>query len=226
MADILVVDDERSMRQYVKSILLAEGFSVRLARDGSEALSLFRERRPDLVLLDIMMPGRNGFSVCEDIRRIDSLTPVLFLTAKTDEVDQVRGFGLGADDYVFKSLGDASLVARIKRAIERSSSYCEISEKSRRQTMGSATIDFDSQLVTSAEGSVRLTKTEADLLWLLFNYRGALVPYDEIIEVLTAGGFTGDLGAIHTYMSRLKKKLGKSSSLLRAERGVGYILMR
>lgn len=225
MSDILVVDDERTIRQYLKGVLLAEGFSVRVARDGTEALALFRERRPDLVLLDVMMPGRNGFSVCKEIRSIDSLTPILFLTVKTDEADQVRGFGLGADDYVSKTISEAGLVARIKRAIERSSAYCDGSAKCRRQAMGDMTIDFDSQLATSPEGVVRLTKTEADLLWLLFADRGTLVPYDEIVEVLTAGGFTGDSGAIHTYMSRLKKKLGKAGNLLRAERGIGYILL-
>ena len=117
MAEILVVDDERSVRNGLKALLSTGGYSVRLARSGLQALEQFRTRRPDLVLLDVMMPGTNGFDVCREIRREDALVPILFLTSVENEANQVRGFGLGADDYISKTAGEAELFARIRRAL-------------------------------------------------------------------------------------------------------------
>ena len=225
MAEVLIVDDERIIRNSVKSLLLAEGFDVRTAKTGDEALAAFREKRPDLVLLDIMMPGRNGFSVCSEIRSLDPLTPVIFLTAKTGEAEQVRGFGLGADDYVSKTASEAELVARVRRAIERSSAYNTAAKESRQIAFGDTIVDFDFQTVSCGGKEKRLTKMEADLLWLLTVERGRLVHYDEIVEVLKASGFNGDAGAVQTNVCRLKKKLGSLGNLLRAERGIGYALM-
>ena len=226
MEEILVVDDERAIRNGMRSMLLAEGFEVRLANNGDEALSAFRERRPSLVLLDVMMPKRNGFSVCAEIRSIDPLTPIIFLTAKDGEAEQVRGFGLGADDYVSKSASEAELVARIRRAIDRASAYNSVIREKRKLEIGDVVVDVDSQTLLCDGEIERMTKTEADIIWLLGMERGKIVSYDEIIDVLKAGGFTGDYGAIQTYVSRIKKKLGRAGSLLKAERGVGYRLLR
>ena len=226
MADILVVDDERAIRSYLKGVLTAEGFTVRTARGGDEALEAFREHRPDLVLLDVMMPKRNGFSVCAEIRTVDSLTPVIFLTAKVGEADQVRGFGLGADDYLSKTTSEAELVARVRRAVDRSCAYNSAMRDVRQLKLGNVVVDFDAQTVVGGGVKVRLTKTEADLLWLFAIERGRLVSYDEMVDVLKAGGFDGDSAALYAYVSRLKKKLGNGGNLIHAERGVGYMLMR
>lgn len=110
MSEILIVDDERLIREGLKMTLQGEGYEVRTARDGDEALNKIAERRPDLVLLDVMMPRMNGFRCCEEIRKTDPLLPVIFLTAKDSEADQVRGIGLGGDDYVSKATGDALLL--------------------------------------------------------------------------------------------------------------------
>ncbi|MBR4614628.1 MAG: response regulator transcription factor [Kiritimatiellae bacterium] len=226
--ELLIVDDERAIREGLKRLLSAEGFSVRTAKDGDDALAAFRERRPSLVLLDVMMPKRNGFSVCGEIRSIDPITPIVFLTAKDGEAEQVRGFGLGADDYISKSAGDAELLARVRRAVERAAAYDRRAEapESRRREIGSAIVDFDTLVVQNETGTERLTKTEADLLWLLVVERGKSVPSDEMVEVLKAGGFTGDSSSIYVHVSHLKKKLGRSGSLLCSERNIGYRLMR
>lgn len=228
MVEILVVDDERVIREGLKRLLLAEGFSVRTAKNGDEALAAFRDRRPSLVLLDVMMPKRNGFSVCGEIRSIDPFTPIVFLTAKDGEAEQVRGFGLGADDYISKSAGDAELLARVRRAVERVAVYNTKSEssESRRRQIGSAIVDFDTLVVQNGDETERLTKTEADLLWLLVAERGKSVSCEEIIDVLKAGGFTGDSSSIYVHVSHLKKKLGRSGALLCSERNIGYRLMR
>ena len=225
MSEILVVDDERVIRIGLKSMLEAEGFAVRTAKSGEEALARFREKRPDLVLLDVMMPKRNGFSICEEIRSLDPLTPVVFLTAKTGTAEQVRGFGLGADDYISKSTGDAELVARVRRAVERSVAYRLSVSESRRLFLGDAVVDFDAQTVSRDGGEESLTPIESDILWLLSRERGRYVSLDEIVEVIRASGFSGDSGALYAHVSRLKRKLGKSGELLRWERGSGYALM-
>ena len=118
--EILLADDERAFRSGMKALLESEGFAVRTARDGEAAVRKFAERVPDVVILDVMMPRMNGFRACEEIRKTDRRVPVVFLTAKDGEVDQVRALGLGADDYVSKSAPEALLVARIRRAVERS----------------------------------------------------------------------------------------------------------
>ena len=117
--EILLADDERAFRSGMKALLESEGFAVRTARDGEAAVRKFTERVPDVVILDVMMPRMNGFRACEEIRKTDRRVPVVFLTAKDDEVDQVRALGLGADDYVSKSAPEALLVARDPGYAER-----------------------------------------------------------------------------------------------------------
>jgi two-component system response regulator VicR len=110
MPEIIIADDERILRESLRSLFTGEGFKVRLARDGREAVSKFIEKRPDVVLLDVMMPKANGYSALEEIRRRDKLVPVIFLTAKDADIDQLRGMEHGADDYISKSVSDEVLV--------------------------------------------------------------------------------------------------------------------
>ena len=110
VAEILLVDDERTVREGLKRLLESEGFAVRTARDGVDALAKLSDKRPDAVLLDVMMPKLNGFALCTELRKTDALLPVVFLTAKDSEADEIRGMGLGADDYVSKSAGEEVLL--------------------------------------------------------------------------------------------------------------------
>jgi DNA-binding response OmpR family regulator len=226
MSEVLVVDDERIIRNGLRDLLCAEGYSVRTARNGEEALAAFRERRPDLVLLDVMMPKRNGFAVCGEIRALDPLTPVVFLTAMDGDSDKVRGFGLGADDFISKTASHAELLARVRRALQRSTAFHSAASEARRLEIAGVVVDFDSLNVGCGGVAERLTKTEADLLWLVASDRGRLFQYDEIIEVLRANGFTGGESTLYSHASHLKRKLGKAGVLLCNERGVGYRLMK
>lgn len=224
MADILIADDERAIRSGLRALLRREGHSVRAAKNGDEAVAMYRERRPDLMLLDVMMPKRSGFSVCEEIRVDDALTPVIFLTAKDSEADQVLGFGLGADDYVSKTAGEMELLVRVRRALQRFRAYKDAASGPRTAKIGGVEVDFDALTVRGADVDERLTKTEADLLWLLNTARGKLVPYGEIVEVLQTGG-SADETVLRPHVSRIKKKLGRAGSLVYNERGVGYKLI-
>ena len=227
MAEILIVDDERTIREGMKMTLMSEGFAVRTARDGDDALKKIREHKPDLVLLDVMMPRMNGFVVCESIRREDKLLPVIFLTAKDTEADQVRGIGLGADDYISKDCGDAMMLARIKRALARSSA---IGESVRRASgtmivLGAVSVDMKAfAVLEKGEEIARLTKTEADILKLLDSHRGELVVQDDIIADLRGRGFACEDTMLYMHICNLRKKLGFASSMIVNKHGVGYRL--
>jgi two-component system response regulator MprA len=220
-AEILIVDDDRALRIGQRALLKAEGYAVRLAANGETALAAIAEKRPDLVLLDVMMPKRNGFSVCEELRRTDPLLPILFLTAREGVGDELRAFDVGADDYIAKSASPEELLARVRRALARSAVLRTAVQESRRARLGPLEVDFDALTVSGEGVSERLTKTEADFLWLLNSDRGRLFAYGEIIDVLRGGGITS-VAVLQTHMSRLRRKLGRAGALLFNERGLGY----
>ena len=223
MAEVLVVDDDRVMRRGLKALLESNGCQVRTARSGEEALARFREKRPDLVLLDVMMTGLNGFAVCEAMRGEDGFVPVIFLTARDGEAEKVRGLGLGADDYVSKSAGEPELIARVRRALQRAAAWREAAAGPRRACFGSVTVDFDALTAVGPGVDERLTKTEADILWLLNANRGKVVSFGEIADVVRGGNF--DDATIRTHVSRIKGKLSAAGVLLVNERGAGYRLV-
>ena len=227
MAEILVVDDERVLRDGIKAVLSGEGFEVRTARDGDEALKKIAEERPDLVLLDVMMPKMNGFKCCERIRETDRILPVIFLTAKDAEADQVRGIGLGADDFVSKGASDAVLLARINRALERTNTIGESVRSASGTTIALGTVSVDLKTFVVAEKGeeiARLTKTEADMLRFLTAHRGELVVADDIITELRGNGFACEDAMLYMHMCNLRKKLGSAGPMIVNKRGVGYWL--
>ena len=199
MAEILIVDDERMIRAGMSQLLSCAGFVVREARDGKSALAAVAERRPDLVLLDIMMPGMDGFEVCETILASDRDLPVVFLTAKDSESDQVRGLEVGADDFLSKTVGEEVLLARVRKALARTA-----------------------RLAASVAPS-EMTKTEADIYRLLSSARGKWFTYREIFNSIRGEGYYGDEGAVRTQMSRLREKL-PSGEKIESKRGFGYAL--
>ena len=229
MAEILVVDDERVLRDGIKAVLSGEGFEVRTARDGDEALKKIAEKRPDLVLLDIMMPKMNGYRCCEKIREADRLLPVIFLTAKDAETDQVRGIGLGADDFVSKSASDVVLLARINRALERSSAFGETTRRVSGMTIALGAVSVDMRTFAVKEKCreiARLTRTEADILKLFYSRRGELILSDDIITELRGNGFACEDTMLYMHISNLRKKLGPAAGFIITRHGFGYGLSK
>jgi len=226
MAEILIVDDERVLREGLKATLQGEGFAVRTARDGEEALKRIAERRPDLVLLDVMMPKMNGFRCCEEIRRRDALLPIVFLTAKDTETDQLRGIGLGGDDYVAKTASDAILLVRISRALERARELKRrtAQESGESLTLGSVTVDLKSYTVQEQNGDLLacLTKTEADILKLLRRHCGELMTADDMIAELRGRGYACEDSMLYQHVYSLRRKLGPAGKLIVNKRRVGY----
>ena len=226
-SEILVVEDERALREGMKGLLSGEGYAVRTARDGEDALAKIDEKRPDLVLLDVMMPKMNGFRCCEEIRKADPLLPVVFLTAKDSEADQVRGLGLGGDDYVSKATGDALLLACIRRAIERTEKLGEraVTGVKSKLRLGKVTVDLKSFSVTEGGKEIaRLTKTEADIMRVLNSQRGEMIVTDDIITGLRGNGFACEDGMLYSHICNLRKKLGSAADMIVNVRGVGYWL--
>ena len=229
MAEILIVDDERVMREGLQAMLAGEGFAVRTARDGEDALKKISEKVPDLVLLDVMMPKMNGFRTCEEIRRGNPTVPVIFLTAKDSEADQVRGIGLGADDYISKDAGEPVLLARINRALARTATFGESMAKREAQPirLGKVCVDLKSLSVSGPDGEIaRLTKTEADILKLLDSERGEFFSSDWIVSELRGQGFACEDSLVYSHVSRLRRKLGPAGDLISSSRSSGYRLVK
>ena len=226
MKEILIADDESLMRKSMRALFEGEGYAVRTARDGADALAKFAERRPDLLLLDVMMPVKNGIAVCSEIRRTDPLLPILFFTAMPSEAGLVRGLGLGADDYIDKARSSEELLARVAAALRRVAAAASASDDSDVVRLGSVTADLARMSVTGSGESVPLTKSETQFLRLLASERGRVFSADEIFSALRGEGYVGDDGALHSVVHRLKLKLGNGGALIESVRGAGYRLMR
>ena len=222
MAEILIVDDERALREGLKAMLAGEGFAVRTARDGEDALRKISERAPDLVLLDVMMPKMNGFRTCEEIRRANAALPVIFLTAKDSETDQVRGLGLGADDYISKNAGEALLLARINRALRRVEAFDATSPI---LSIGKVRVNFDTQTISEGRREARMTRSECDLLRFLATAPGRFFSKDEIVTALRGKGFACEDTLIYSHVHNARQKLGSAADCLVCDRVSGYKLM-
>lgn len=225
MAEILLVDDERAVREGLKALLESEGFSVCAARDGVIALEKFAQNRPDAILLDVMMPKLNGFAVCEQIRRLDALVPVIFLTSKDSETDQVRGIALGADDFVSKSASEEVLLARLRRALARSRQIAEIREVGRTLHLGSVEVDLERRRVVLDGKEETLTASEADLLGCLSSKPGKPFTADEILSFLRGDNYIGDPATVRMHVMNLRRKLGKAGGMIANLPGGGYYLV-
>ncbi|MBO7721806.1 MAG: response regulator transcription factor [Kiritimatiellae bacterium] len=224
MYEILLVDDERAMREGLKALLAGEGFAVRTARDGDDALKKIAERRPDLVLLDVMMPRMNGFRVCEEIRGGDRLLPVIFLTAKDSEADQVRGIGLGADDYISKDADEAVLLARVRRALSRTEDFDSVSAVLK---LGRVKVDLDSLSVAGgAGGEEKLTRTEGGILRLLAASAGRFLTKAEIVEGLRGRDCDCEEGMVYVHVHNLRRKLGVAAGCIVNDRLSGYKIVK
>lgn len=225
MDDLLIADDDRVIRRTYATLFAAEGFAVRTAKDGEEALVLFRERVPDVVLLDVMMPKTNGIATCERIRRLDPLVPILFFTAFPSEVSLVRGLGLGADDYIDKSRPPAEFVARVRAALRRRRAAATAAAELRTAILSGVEVNFDTLRVKAGNESVLLTKSEGDLLWLLNSAPGKFFSNDEIVDVLRGRDYIAGPYVVNSIVTRLRRKLPALGRHIVSMRRGGYALI-
>ena len=218
-AEILVVDDERAVRRGVAAILEGAGYVVREAKNGKEALQLFGESKPDLVLLDVMMPKMDGFSVCAAIREVDAAVAVLFLSALGDEESQLKGFGYGADDYIEKTLPAPLFLARVEAALRRT---CAAEP--------SGDFSFGEWRVKAAQCSMRrstgetaeLCDREIALLRLFAARRGEALARDWLAMKLWGKDAAVSDNLLSVLIYGLRGKLAAEGQAIRTVRGVGY----
>ena len=210
----------------MRAMLETEGFAVRTARSGDEAVRMFQEKRPDVVLLDVMMPGKGGIQTCSELRGIDKLAPILFLTAVPSDTTKVRAFGAGADDYIEKTCNQDVLVARVRAALRRSAAFAESTSRGNMVRLGAVVVDMALLRVTDDEGlDESLTRTEAALFAALNMRRGEYVSNDELFSAIHGNGFAGDPSKIRNHVSTLRRKLGRARDMIVNNPNAGYRLL-
>lgn len=222
---ILVADDESKIRQLVRMYLEKEGFEVVEAADGGTALDYLSRERFDLVVLDLMMPGTDGWTVCREVRKKDNQVPIIMLTARGDEVDRVLGLEMGADDYVVKPFSPRELVARIKAVLRRANREESASVDPGVLTYPGLIIDPLSRKVEVSGQVVNLTPKEYDLLYFLARSPGRVFTREQLLEKVWGYDYYGDSRTVDTHITRLREKLsrvGGSPQYIVTVWGVGY----
>jgi two-component system alkaline phosphatase synthesis response regulator PhoP len=220
MAKILVIDDEPSIVNLVKAYLKPEGYEVFTASDGNAGLKAARAYKPDLIVLDLMLPGMDGMEVLTRLRR-ESQVYVILLTTKTEETDRVVGLTVGADDYVTKPFSPRELVARIKAALRRHQPGTGSGTESAVLAFRHVRIDIGARRVTVDEQPVELTAVEFDLLKALAASRGRVLTREQLLDIVCGGTHYGELRVVDVHLGHVRQKLG-SDKFIATVRGVGY----
>jgi DNA-binding response OmpR family regulator len=214
---VLVVEDERPIADLVRLYLTRDGFGVHVEHDGVAGLAAARKLRPVACVLDIALPGMDGTEICRRMRESDDWTPVLFLTARDDEVDRILGLELGADDYITKPFSPRELVSRIKAVLRRVDGPPSAS-----LTLGPVSLDPSRRSVSVASVPVALTPTEFDLLAHLMQRPGRVFTREELLA--SVWGYAAHAGTrtVDVHVAQLRGKLGDAAGRIRTVRGVGY----
>ena len=220
MTKILVVDDEPSIINLVTAYLKPEGYEVYTAADGTAGLKAARTFKPDLIILDLMLPGIDGIELLSRLRR-ESDVYVIMLTARTDETDKIVGLSVGADDYVTKPFSPRELVARVKAALRRIKTGIDTGVERSVLSFKHVRIDVGAHTVSVDDVPVELTSIEFDLLHALAENRGRVLSREQLLEKVWGGDYFGEMRVVDVHLGHVRQKLG-NESLITTVRGVGY----
>jgi two-component system KDP operon response regulator KdpE len=221
---ILVVDDDPSIRKFVKANLEARDYDTLVAGDGNEAIAMIEEKMPDLVLLDIMMPNLNGFEVCRRVREW-SQVPIIMVSAKDGEDDKVKCFDIGADDYLTKPFALRELLSRIMAVLKRA----QTGDHTFQQPIyhhGSLTVDFSRQIASLDGNTIELTSLEYKILAFLTLNAGRIITPNQLLEKIWGEEYSGDYRLLQVNICRLRRKIkdsAKNSQYIQTKPGIGYI---
>lgn len=220
---IMVVEDEEAIVRLISYNLIKEGFEVLASSDGLEALEKIRTEKPDLIILDIMLPGIDGYEICRQIRKEDITIPVIMLSARNEELDKVLGLELGGDDYVTKPFSPRELIARV-RALLRRVQRAEKTPDHEIISIEKLVIDLSSHEVKVDEQVVQLTPKEFELLEYLIRHKGRAVSRDLLLDRVWDYDFSGDTRIVDVHISRLREKidLDPRNPYIQTVRGIGY----
>jgi len=219
---ILVVDDEKNIRDLATMYLQKEGYAVITAVDGEEGLQAARSKKPDLVVLDVMMPRMDGLDVCRALRR-ESDVPVLMLTARSDDIDRIVGLELGADDYMGKPFNPRELTARVKAILRRAEGGNTRERGS--VSVGGLTVDWQRREVMVDGESVTLRNKEFELLRALAEHEGIVLSREQLLEQVWGYDYFGETRTVDVHVNQVRRKLGDSAVQIQTVRGVGYKLV-
>lgn len=229
---ILIVEDDERLADLTREYLSTNGLAVSVVNDGLAAIQRIRDDNPDLVVLDLMLPGADGLAVCREVRTTFK-NPILMLTARTDDMDQVLGLEMGADDYVPKPVKPRVLLARIRALLRRVEGDAEQAAAgaggARRLEFGELVIDDSARAVLLAGAPVDLTSAEYDLLWLLASNAGKILSREEIFERLRGIPYDGQDRSIDVRISRIRPKIGDDPDnprRIKTVRSKGYLFVR
>ena len=216
---ILVIDDDRNILAIIELYLKKAGFQVATCTTGYEAMQAFRNTKPTIVVLDVMLPGKDGWTILHEIRQ-EGATPVIMLTAKGDTGERVRGLELGADDYIAKPFDSNELVARIKAVLRR---FAPASESERTINLPDLTISLENYSVTLDGEQLEMPPKEIELLYFLASHSGRVFTREQLLEQVWGFDFFGDSRTVDVHVKRIREKLGERENWqLRTVWGVGY----
>ncbi|WP_089608775.1 response regulator transcription factor [Dehalobacterium formicoaceticum] len=219
---ILIADDHEGILDILKTYVQKEGFTPILARDGEEALALFAQYHPILILLDVMMPKKDGFEVCREIRKISNV-PIIMVTAKGEDGDRIMGLDIGADDYIVKPFSPEEVMARIRAILRR----MDLSDDQEKEllTFPGLEINLSDYAVKISGQPVSLTKKEIEILWLMASHPGKVFSRDNLLNQVWGYDYYGDARTVDTHIKRLRSKISTSEALvweIKTIWGVGY----
>ena len=222
---ILIVEDDTLTREGLAELLQREGYTIAQANNGSEGLSRYRDFNPDLVCLDVMMPEMSGYDVCREIRKTDLHLPVVFITAKSEEIDTVVGLELGADDYIAKPFGKQEVLARIRALIRRANLQSKPSGKSYRFIMDDLEIVPDELRAYRDSQSYDLSPRDIAILEYLFQNRGRVVDRDSLFDAAWGSNYMPNSRSLDQHISQLRKRIEKDPkvpTIIKTVHGAGY----
>lgn len=227
---ILVVDDEKPISDIIKFNLNKEGFDVDTAYDGEEAIAKVEEYQPDLMILDLMLPKKDGLEVAREVRKTHDL-PIIMVTAKDTEIDKVLGLEMGADDYVTKPFSNRELVARVKANLRRSNlnEQAQADDANKNITIGNLVIMPDAYMVEKNGSKIELTHREFELLHYLAQHIGQVMTREHLLQTVWGYDYFGDVRTVDVTVRRLREKIEDNPSkpnLIMTRRGVGYYVKK
>ncbi len=224
---ILVVDDEEPIAKILDFNLRKEGYDVIVANDGEKAVELAFSEDPDLILLDLMLPKKDGMEVCREVRAQKNI-PIIMLTAKNSEIDKVLGLEFGADDYVTKPFSTRELMARVKVNLRRVAKQTEVEEKNTSEVVIKDIVIYPEAYIIKKNGEeVDLTRREFDLFYYLAQHRGQVLTRENLLQTVWGYDYFGDVRTVDVTVRRLREKVETDSSqpeYIMTRRGVGYFI--
>ena len=230
MKKILIIEDEPNIRELILYNLKTNGYEGIAAEDGIMGITMVHREKPDLILLDIMLPGKNGYEICKELRDEGNNTPIIMITAKTEETDKVMGLEYGADDYISKPFGIREMMARIKAVLRRYETAAELMEDKGKEkdtiiTVGDLSINVERHEVTEGGRQIELTLKEFELLQYLMENRGHVFSRDQLLNNIWGIDYLGETRTVDVHIRHLRQKLvgeDGEDSYIETIRGKGY----